>query len=122
MDNCPVKQKTTLFSPDRPKIFLSASSADGGQSSGQSFAHMTFLLCGRRDFAGVETLRARETHAKGVSHDIGTGDDWLHAQNVLLGLPADGGQMFFVHGQLFSKILNMFKTLFRNKLYTYLKT
>jgi hypothetical protein len=40
MDFCPAKSKT-LFSPRQNPWFLSTSSAYGGQSSRQSFVHMT---------------------------------------------------------------------------------
>jgi hypothetical protein len=75
MDNCPAKPKT-WFSP---RGFLSSSSADGGQSSGQSFVHMTSAP------AMIGYTRKMFRSFVGIARR----------------------QMFFVRGQL-SKILNMF--------------
>jgi hypothetical protein len=74
MDFCPGKSINIVFTRQNPRIF-SASSADGGQSSGQSFVHVTS--------APAMIGYTRNGYARFFcSRDIGTGDDWLQAQNV----------------------------------------
>jgi hypothetical protein len=87
--------RTTFYSIISPIVvatglgFLSASSADGEQSSTQSFVHMTSepAMIGYTCKMFVVFTRRRRTNVFGYarffcSRDIGTGDDWLHAQNV----------------------------------------